>query len=255
VPHKIVLKYCEAFGKAESAIRFADYSISSLATSAQAREDCCALPVVAPKGVSIAAVNELRYSAYHFSKALSLKIDPAFDAQTKKRIKYERADQIQRALRHCYRARFDALEATVLHFIRDFKAFAEDYKTIHSEGDGLHEHQHTIEKTLDFLNTETARDTEEKCAVLQKAIDNLRPGYLFCLSMRSRFNNVLAEMETQSVIIQEQSRKLERQDAQLSEQSQKLDAHDKNCTRQFWLGLIIGVAASIIIGFISHIFF
>ena len=171
-----------------------------------------------------------------------MKIDPSFDDQKKKSIKREREDQRQRALRHCYRARFDALQATILHFARDFKAFAEDYKTVYSETDGVDEHGRLIAENIEFLCNEDSGDTEEKCSRLQNAIEILKPKYLLSLSQRSRFNTILAEIQTQKAIIGEQSNELTQQKFLIEEQSQKLEQHDKNSTRQFCIGLSVGLA-------------
>lgn len=174
--------YREEFAKAERAIRFAELSINSLALNAPESDECCDRPTETPKGVVIPAVNELRYSAKHFADYIADSCPEHF----------------QRAIRHCVRARFDALRATILFLVRDFRQFSEDYRMLTLDIEGIDAHRNTIESILDFLCEERHGDTDEECTRLQEAIDKLRPFFIHSSSQRGRLNLLLAEMQTRS---------------------------------------------------------
>ena len=85
--------YREEFLKAEQAIGFAELSINSLGIiKASEGDKCCDKPAETPNGVVIPAINELRYSAKHYADYIA---DPSTP------------EQLQRAIRHCIRARFN----------------------------------------------------------------------------------------------------------------------------------------------------
>lgn len=63
----------------------------------------------------IPAVNELRYAGYHISKYIN---EP------------EAIDELDRAIGHCKRARYDAYEAGIIYYHREFSMFCKDYKTV-----------------------------------------------------------------------------------------------------------------------------
>ena len=175
--------YKEAFAKAEVAVRFAELSIHNLSIDRSSDEACCErMPT--PSGVVVPAINELRYSAKHMIDALSLADKNAAD------------EQMRRAIRHCERARFDALRATVLFFIRDFRQFSEDYRMIADPIEGAEEHRKVVEETLDFLCADQGSDSpDEGCKKLQDAVDRMRPFFMASSSVRGQLNQVLAGME------------------------------------------------------------
>jgi hypothetical protein len=180
-----IKKFQEAFQKAEEAIRFADLSITTLAKTTPS-EDCCESAPKAPKGIAIASVNELRYASHHFTCFLLC------DSEE------DQKEQLQRALRHCYRSRYDALRAAVLFMVRDFKIFSEDYKDVPHDIDGMDNHRRIVETVIDFTCKEPHGDTEEQCCRLQNAISDMRPFFLYSSSQRSILNKLHAEMSKQS---------------------------------------------------------
>ncbi|MDR1964822.1 MAG: hypothetical protein LBQ50_13700, partial [Planctomycetaceae bacterium] len=103
----------DAFLKAEEDIKFAELSVGSLASIEE--DDCNSQST--PRGIIVPSINELRYAARHFSNAIQLG-----------NCSDEYSEQIQRAVRHCIRARLDALRATVLFLVRHFQCFSQDYR-------------------------------------------------------------------------------------------------------------------------------
>ena len=69
-------------------------------------------------GADIASVNELRYAGNHLLQALTASDQGSVD------------DQLQRALRHCERALYDAYDGAVYYRLTQFKLFREDYRKV-----------------------------------------------------------------------------------------------------------------------------
>lgn len=184
-----------AFTNAEKAIIYADFSISNLSRQLQ-DDDLSACYCITtdvreqPKGVVIPAINELRYAGRHMIDALLLHDDSE---------KYQ--EQLRRSLRHCYRARFDALRATVLYMIRDFRNFSSDYEEIlrHSldiedeKKAKIQKHRTLVESIILYLEKNSLNgNTETKCNTLQKAVNRMRPFFLNASSLRSTLNEIKA---------------------------------------------------------------
>ena len=70
------------------------------------------------EGTVVPAINELRYAGYHICKAI--------EATNPK----ERAEEIDKAEKHCKRAKFDALEFGILDQLERFKIFQDDYRLV-----------------------------------------------------------------------------------------------------------------------------
>ena len=103
-----IADFHKALLDAEEEIKFSELSIDSLASV----EDDDRAAICQPRGVVLPAINELRYAAKHFSCAVQEGVAEA-----------EQQEQLRRAIRHCIRARLDALRAVVLFFARDFYRF------------------------------------------------------------------------------------------------------------------------------------
>ena len=69
-------------------------------------------------GADIASVNELRYAGNHLLQALTASDQGSVD------------DQLQRALRHCERALYDAYDGAVYYRLTQFKLFRKDYRKV-----------------------------------------------------------------------------------------------------------------------------
>jgi len=183
-----IAKYREEFAKAESAIRYADYSINILSSDtseSKSEEDGFTERVKGvTTGIVVPAINELRYSAKHFSDYIG----------DEKNI-----EDLRRAIRHCYRARYDALRATALFLIRNFRDFLEDYRMLPlADIVGIDDHQIVVENTLELLCKQG--DTEDECIRLQKSINILSPFFKRYTAHRNDLNNklLLLEMKRQS---------------------------------------------------------
>jgi hypothetical protein len=195
-----------AFSEAEEDIKFAELSIDSITT---VEDDECFTQSLPIKGVVIPSVNELRYAAKHLLVALWQKSSSEKE--------YE--EQIQRAYRHCIRARLDALRATILFFIRDFYAFSQDYRFITLSEEArkkLNDHRQKINFILNMLSK--YRLENEECNKLKSYIEELRNFYFFAESQRSQFNILLDKMST----------------------------HEKTTDKQFVIGTILTVIGTIL---------
>jgi hypothetical protein len=69
-------------------------------------------------GLDIPSVNELRYVSFHI--LASLETDDVGVQQ----------EQIKRAIRHCQRASYDAVELRVLQLLEDVQQFRDDYRLV-----------------------------------------------------------------------------------------------------------------------------
>ncbi|GHT22441.1 hypothetical protein FACS189419_05010 [Planctomycetales bacterium] len=196
---ELVAKYCSALSEAEEAIKFAEYSIDTLSSSEN--EECCS--VGSPNGVVIPAVNELRYSARHFSDAI-------FGKPGKNRL-----EEMDKAYRHCVRARYDALRAVALFLVRDFRKFVDDYRlidTFEQEVNDFDAHCIFVESTIKALSKEP-KSSPEDFSELQGQIEKLNHIYLQTKGHRGKLNKILAEMQT----------------------------HSNSSNRQWWISLIVGI--------------
>lgn len=72
----------------------------------------------ATQQLHIPAINELRYAGHHLLKGLT------------NNHASERDEQLRRALRHCQRARYDAVEILLWYYLGEFKKFQDDYRTV-----------------------------------------------------------------------------------------------------------------------------
>ncbi len=180
----------EAFSKAEEDIKLAELSISRF--SSEEDVDCAAQN--GPRGIVIPSINELRYAAKHLSDAMR---------QDKSSQGFE--EQIRRAIRHCIRARLDALKATILFFVRNHYSFDQDYRLASLPESGrkmLNEYREKIQVILSQLSQDHSESTNEECDLLKSKIEELRIHYLDLESKRDHFNQLLlvAEMRNHSVI-------------------------------------------------------
>jgi hypothetical protein len=124
-------RYGIALTKAEKAIKYAEYTIDSFTSQEDVENDPYA-PDKKISGIVVPAVNELRYAAKHISKIFQ-SVDSSGLNQ----------EELDKAIRHCVRARYDALHAISLYLIRDFQQFAADYKEsdkLRKNIDGFEEH-------------------------------------------------------------------------------------------------------------------
>jgi len=105
-------EFRQAFAKAEEDIKYAELSIGGIESIES--EDC--VSGANPRGIVVPSINELRYAAKHISDAL---VEGISDK--------DRETQIDKAIRHCVRARLDALRATIIFLSQHFHHFSQDY--------------------------------------------------------------------------------------------------------------------------------
>ena len=164
--------------------------------------------VCEPRGVVIPAINELRYAAKHVSCAMQEDVSEE-----------EREEQLRRAIRHCIRARLDALRAVVLFFVRDFYRFSNDYRMLNitvDDRERFNSHRKKIWDALSTLSRDRSQSTSEDCDKLKKTIEKLHDVYLDVFKFREKLNQILAKMEK----------------------------HDQSSTWQWVVGTILAVALS-----------
>jgi len=135
----------------------------------------------------IPAVNELRYVGYHITNYIK---NP------------EKTEEIDKAVGHCKRATFDAYEAGIIYYIREFQKFKDDYATvmITEVVPKYIEYCKGVIDTIDFIN-KTDKDTRHKnyihCAEL---FDNLS-GMLKDLDIaRAELNKLLKKERRNSLV-------------------------------------------------------
>ena len=69
-------------------------------------------------GLSVPAVNQLRYVAFHLLRAENSIAED------------EKINELRKAKNHCQRAIYDAVECGITHYLEKIKIFQEDYATI-----------------------------------------------------------------------------------------------------------------------------
>ena len=201
-----IADFHNAFLEAEAEIKFAELSIDSLASVED--EDCAS--VYQPRGVVIPAINELRYAAKHLSCAMQDNVTEEY-----------RSEQLHRAIRHCIRARLDALRAVVLFFARDFYRFSDDYRLLDitvEDRERLNAHRRKIRDVLSSLSKDHSQSTSDDCEKLKASIEELYGVYLDVSRFRGKFNQLLA----------------------------KMNKHDKTSTWQWTVGIILAIVLALI---------
>lgn len=198
----------KSFSKAEEDIKYAELSIDSLASA----EDSHCNPGVNPRGIVVPSVNELRYAAKHLSDALAEEISGQ-----------QKAEHIDKAIRHCVRARLDALKATVYFLGQHFQRFSQDYRLTNLPSE-VRAHQNDLHSKFVGIFWEIAQShtdrTDTECDVLRAKVQELHGFYLEVEKQRDVFNQLLYE-----------NRK-----------------HDRVSTVLWIVGIIISVISGIVIG-------
>ncbi|GHT28883.1 hypothetical protein FACS18942_09660 [Planctomycetales bacterium] len=206
-----VADFHKAFLEAEEDIKFAELSIGSLASIENS--DC--EPACEPRGVVVPSINELRYAAKHISSAVQNGV-----------LQDKQEEEIRRAIRHCIRARLDALKSVILFFARDFYKFTDDYRLLDiddADRKNLNEHRQKIHNVMLALSKNHSESTNEDCEKLKSSIEELQVVYIDVLKYRGIFNKVLS----------------------------KIDAHDKSTTWQWKAGIVFAIILSLIAMFWS----
>jgi hypothetical protein len=183
----ILEHYREALIKAERAIKYAECCIDSFTDPEGSEDDCCQFNTKI-NSVVVPAVNELRYAAKHISKIFY----PSDSSQIN-------TEELDKAIRHCVRAKYDALHAISLYLIRDFQHFIRDYQESSEALDaieGFTDHCVFVEQTLLYIS-EIADYTDEVCEELMEKIKRLKQLYLITKSARATGDSVYTKLELQ----------------------------------------------------------
>lgn len=207
-----VADFHQAFLEAEEAIKYAELTVDSFASI----EDADCQRAYQPRGVVVPSINELRYAAKHLSCAVQEGVPEE-----------EREEQLRRAIRHCVRAKLDALKAVVLFLARDFRQFSADYRLLHIDNedrDQLNVYRQKYKDVLSLLSKNRSEDADEICKKLKNGIDELQVIYLQVTQYRGKFNQLLGSIEQ----IKRQAEEKEKQ----AERRGKIDR---------WIGIIVAL--------------
>ena len=174
-------EFRQAFAKAEEDIKYAELSIGGIESIES--EDC--VSGANPRGIVVPSINELRYAAKHISDAL---VEGIADK--------DRETQIDKAIRHCVRARLDALRATIIFLSQHFHHFSQDY-SLSNLPDGVRNRQNEIREkiviVLKSISQIQTHATDEECDFLREKIQELHGFYLEVEKQRDVFNQILHE--------------------------------------------------------------
>ena len=201
-------EFRKAFAKAEEDIKYAELSIGGIESIEG--EDCAS--GANPRGIVVPSINELRYAAKHISNAL---INGIADK--------DRESQIDKAIRHCVRARLDALRATIIFLNQHFHHFSQDYSltnlpdTVRNRQNEIREKIVVVLKSISQIQTHA---TDEECDFLRKQLQELHGFYLEVEKQRDVFNQILYETRR----------------------------HDKTSTVLWIVGVIISALIGILVG-------
>ena len=182
---KTIADFHIAFLEAEEDIKFAELFIDGLASI---EDDACESNCQ-PRGVVIPSINELRYAAKHLSCAMQEGVAEAY-----------RSEQINRGIRHCIRARLDALKAIILFLVRDFHRFTDDYRLLNisaEDRERFNAHRQTVWDVLSRLSKDRSQSTNEDCENLKAAIEKLHVVYCDVQKFRGVFNELTAKIDKQ----------------------------------------------------------
>jgi hypothetical protein len=132
IDNNSLAEYKDAFNKAESAIK----EVERLADT-----------------VVIAAINQLRYSTYHYLRS---------QAQLKKSSQKEK-EEFKKAINHCHRAYYDAYEAGISYLLHAISRFKRQYrivplKRILPEVESIYEEVRGIQKWLKDTSDEKSKE-------------------------------------------------------------------------------------------------
>ena len=182
---KTVADFHTAFLEAEEEVKFAELFIDGLASIEN--DDC--VSAYQPRGVVIPSINELRYAAKHLSSAMQEGVSEEY-----------RSEHINRGIRHCIRARLDALKAVILFLVRDFHRFTDDYRLLNisaEDQERFNAHRQTVWEVLSKLSKDRSQSTKEDCENLKTAIENLHNVYCDVQKFRGVFNKLVEKIDKQ----------------------------------------------------------
>ncbi|MGL4595003.1 MAG: hypothetical protein ACRCUY_09770 [Thermoguttaceae bacterium] len=110
-------EYCEAFESAEKHLKNAETYVGQISGNVDSYDFFA--------GLLLPATNELRYAGYHAAKASKYDFDA--DDNT---VANNKKTEYEKAIKHCHRACFDAIDAQMQYAISECRQFQEDYRTV-----------------------------------------------------------------------------------------------------------------------------
>ena len=102
--------------------------------------------------LSIPSINQLRYVSYHLLKASDINNLSVDIVQ----------EEIKKALHHCQRAKFDAIEIWITHLLGEIKTFEEKYSSIKETQDVIKNYSSYLTDTQNAVDSLNIISDEEK---------------------------------------------------------------------------------------------
>ena len=127
--------------------------------------------------LSIPSINQLRYVSHHLLKASDINNLSVDIVQ----------EEIKKALHHCQRAKFDAIEIWITHLLGEIKKFEEQYSSIKETQDVITNYVGYLtdaQNTVDALNIISDEEKDRK-----EYYDNIIPHYEKLQKIVNEFKN------------------------------------------------------------------
>jgi DNA repair ATPase RecN len=102
--------------------------------------------------LAIPSINQLRYVAYHTLKAADANLSSIDDVR----------DEIKKALNHCQRAKFDAIEIWITYLLEDIRNFKETYSSVKETQDAIKDYIASLAEAQDAANELQVITDEQK---------------------------------------------------------------------------------------------
>lgn len=103
--------------------------------------------------LAIPSINQLRYVAYHILKASDPTKNEDIDAVK---------DEIKKALNHCQRAKFDAVEIWITYLLEEIRSFEETYSHIKETQDAIKDYAECLSKAQQAADELKSISDDEK---------------------------------------------------------------------------------------------
>lgn len=169
------------------------------------------------EGIDIPSINELRYAACHIIRALK-ENDSESPEDTQE-------EEIKRAIRHCQRASYDAIEAGILSQLYIVKEFQEEYKnivisTVIKDWNEILITANNINKTIQDVKINDEK--EDNYEIIHENHIQLEKHTRNFGIYREELNKIKIEQSSKDALIKEQQIAIERQEENHQKQNKAL---------------------------------
>lgn len=112
--------------------------------------------------LAIPSINQLRYVAYHILKAANSNLGSIDDVH----------DEIKKALNHCQRAKFDAIEIWITYLLEDIRNFKDTYSIVKETQDVIKDYITSLAEAQEAANElQVITDEQKNREVYYKKIE------------------------------------------------------------------------------------